>query len=188
MSNVEIAVTRLPHNADLPLPAYETAQSAGMDLAAAIDGPVTLAPGARDMIPTGLAIALPAGYGNPGPAAVRTSRKERCDGPQYARHRGCRLSRRSEGHPDQPRRRGFCDRTRHADRANGDRPGNQAVFSKSSLFRKQTGAPADSVRPEPEWQARWIFPKIRYSVTPGISSCPKSAVPGSRNCWKPGSW
>ena len=62
MSNVEIAVTRLPHNADLPLPAYETAQSAGMDLAAAIDGPVTLAPGARDMIPTGLAIALPAGY------------------------------------------------------------------------------------------------------------------------------
>ena len=42
MSNVEIAVTRLPHNADLPLPAYETAQSAGMDLAAAIDGPVTL--------------------------------------------------------------------------------------------------------------------------------------------------
>ena len=49
MSNVEIAVTRLPHNADLPLPAYETAQSAGMDLAAAIDGPVTLARGARDI-------------------------------------------------------------------------------------------------------------------------------------------
>ena len=62
MSNVEIAVTRLPHNADLPLPRYETAQSAGMDLAAAIDSPLTLAPGARDMIPTGLAIALPAGY------------------------------------------------------------------------------------------------------------------------------
>lgn len=62
MTQVEIAVTRLPHNTDLPLPAYETAQSAGMDLAAAIDAPVTLAPGARAMVPTGLAIALPAGY------------------------------------------------------------------------------------------------------------------------------
>lgn len=62
MTQVEIAVTRLPHNADLPLPAYETAQSAGMDLAAAIDAPVTLAPGGRAMVPTGLAIALPAGY------------------------------------------------------------------------------------------------------------------------------
>lgn len=62
MTQVEIAITRLPHNADLPLPAYETAQSAGMDLAAAIETPVTLAPGERAMVPTGLAIALPAGY------------------------------------------------------------------------------------------------------------------------------
>ncbi|MDE0796759.1 MAG: dUTP diphosphatase [Alphaproteobacteria bacterium] len=62
MTQVEIAVSRLPHNTDLPLPAYETAQSAGMDLAAAIDAPVTLAPGGRAMVPTGLAIALPAGY------------------------------------------------------------------------------------------------------------------------------
>ena len=59
---VEIAVTRLPHNADLPLPAYETAQSVGMDLAAAIDAPVTLTPGGRVIVPTGIAIALPAGY------------------------------------------------------------------------------------------------------------------------------
>jgi dUTP pyrophosphatase len=62
MTQVEIAVTRLPHNADLPLPAYETTQSAGMDLAAAINAPMTLAPGKRAMVPTGLAIALPAGY------------------------------------------------------------------------------------------------------------------------------
>jgi dUTP pyrophosphatase len=62
VNTVEIAVTRLPHNPDLPLPAYETEQSAGMDLAAAIDAPTILAPGARDMIPTGLAIALPPGY------------------------------------------------------------------------------------------------------------------------------
>lgn len=62
MTQVEIAVTRLPHNADLPLPAYETTLSAGMDLAAAINAPMTLAPGKRAMVPTGLAIALPAGY------------------------------------------------------------------------------------------------------------------------------
>jgi len=62
MTQVEIAVTRLPHNADLPLPAYETVQSAGMDLAAAIDVPMTLSPGERTIVPTGLAIALPAGY------------------------------------------------------------------------------------------------------------------------------
>lgn len=59
-----IKVRRLPHNADLPLPAYETAQSAGMDLRAAVaeDAPVTLQPGARALIPTGLAIALPPGF------------------------------------------------------------------------------------------------------------------------------
>ncbi|PPR10782.1 MAG: Deoxyuridine 5'-triphosphate nucleotidohydrolase [Alphaproteobacteria bacterium MarineAlpha11_Bin1] len=62
MNTVEIAVTRLPHNADLPLPMYETAQSAGMDVPAAVDLPVSLAPGKRAMIPTGLALALPSGY------------------------------------------------------------------------------------------------------------------------------
>jgi dUTP pyrophosphatase len=64
LSMPNIAVTRLAHNADLPLPAYETAGSAGMDLRAAVaeDAPVTLRPGARDMIPTGLAIALPEGF------------------------------------------------------------------------------------------------------------------------------
>lgn len=62
--SLTIKVRRLPHNADLPLPAYETEQSAGMDLRAAVaeDAPVTLAPGARGLIPTGLSIALPPGY------------------------------------------------------------------------------------------------------------------------------
>mgnify|MGYP000190267886 CR=1 FL=1 len=59
-----IKVTRLAHNADLPLPAYETVGAAGMDLRAAVEAeaPVTLRPGARDMIPTGLAMALPEGF------------------------------------------------------------------------------------------------------------------------------
>ena len=59
---LNVAVQRLPHGADLPLPAYATAQSAGLDLMAAIDAEIVLSPGARQLIPTGLAIALPAGF------------------------------------------------------------------------------------------------------------------------------
>ena len=61
---VEVRIRRLPHAEGLPLPAYETAHAAGMDLRAAVDeaAPLTLAPGARAMVPTGLAIALPEGF------------------------------------------------------------------------------------------------------------------------------
>ena len=62
MVELKVSVQRLPHGADLPLPAYATAQSAGLDLMAAVEADVTLAPGARQLIPTGLSIALPAGY------------------------------------------------------------------------------------------------------------------------------
>ncbi|RYY95058.1 MAG: dUTP diphosphatase [Alphaproteobacteria bacterium] len=56
-----IRVVPLPHFEGLALPAYETADAAGMDLRAAVEdtAPVTLAPGHRAMIPTGLTIALP---------------------------------------------------------------------------------------------------------------------------------
>ena len=59
---VRVAVTRLPGAETLDLPAYETELAAGMDLAAAIAENLTLAPGARGLVPTGIAIALPAGY------------------------------------------------------------------------------------------------------------------------------
>jgi dUTP pyrophosphatase len=62
MSEIAVSVRRLPHAADLPLPAYATAQAAGLDLTAAIDQAVDLAPGERKLVPTGLQIALPAGY------------------------------------------------------------------------------------------------------------------------------
>ncbi len=62
MQTVAVAVRRLAHNRDLPLPAYETAQSAGMDLPAAVTDEVVLLPGERALIPTGLQIALPAGF------------------------------------------------------------------------------------------------------------------------------
>lgn len=58
----EVAITRLAHGADLALPAYATGHAAGMDLLAAVAAPVTLAPGARALIPTGIAIALPPGF------------------------------------------------------------------------------------------------------------------------------
>lgn len=59
---IAVSVIRLPHAADLPLPAYATPGSAGLDLQAAVSATVTLPPGARDAIPTGLAIALPDGW------------------------------------------------------------------------------------------------------------------------------
>ena len=62
MTSVSVSIQRLPHGGDLPLPAYETLHSAGMDLIAANVAPVTLAPGGRVLIPTGIAIALPEGY------------------------------------------------------------------------------------------------------------------------------
>ena len=57
-----IRVVRLPHGADLPLPAYATAGAAGMDLLAAVEADVVIAPGARALVPTGLSIALPPGH------------------------------------------------------------------------------------------------------------------------------
>jgi dUTP pyrophosphatase len=63
-TTVEVRAQRLPHGADLPLPQYQSAHAAGLDLMAAVpaDAPLTLAPGAHALVPTGLAIALPPGY------------------------------------------------------------------------------------------------------------------------------
>jgi dUTP pyrophosphatase len=60
----KIAIRRLPHAEGLPLPAYETPGSAGMDLRAAVpdDEPLVLKPGARLLAPTGLAMAIPQGF------------------------------------------------------------------------------------------------------------------------------
>jgi dUTP pyrophosphatase len=59
---VEVQVARLPHGDGLALPAYATAGAAGADLLAAVDRPVVLAPGKRETIPTGIALALPEGF------------------------------------------------------------------------------------------------------------------------------
>ena len=60
--SVAVAVRRLPHALEGPLPAYESALSAGVDLPAALDEDLVLVPGASTLVPTGLAIALDEGY------------------------------------------------------------------------------------------------------------------------------
>jgi len=61
MSRREVSLQRLPHGAGLALPDYATELSAGVDLLAAIEADVVLQPGERKLIPSGIAIALPAG-------------------------------------------------------------------------------------------------------------------------------
>jgi dUTP pyrophosphatase len=62
--SVTVQVQQLPHAEGLDLPAYQSAHAAGLDLLAAVpnEAPMILAPGHHAMIPTGLIIALPAGY------------------------------------------------------------------------------------------------------------------------------
>lgn len=62
MSTLKVSITQLPHGADLPLPAYATSHSAGMDLLAAVESDLVIKPGERVLVPSGIAIALPAGY------------------------------------------------------------------------------------------------------------------------------
>lgn len=57
-----VAIQKLPHGQGLPLPKYATSLSAGVDLLAAIAEPITLEPGEWQLIPSGVAIALPGGY------------------------------------------------------------------------------------------------------------------------------
>jgi len=59
---VRLELKRLPHGADLPLPAYQSDLAAGLDLLAAVDEPLVLSHGKRALVPTGLAMALPAGF------------------------------------------------------------------------------------------------------------------------------
>lgn len=64
MASTKLRIARLPHAEGLALPAYETSGAAGMDVRAALpeDAPVSLAPGARTLIPTGLKMVVPDGF------------------------------------------------------------------------------------------------------------------------------
>lgn len=62
MEPIKLFFKKLEHGLNLPLPEYESAQAAGMDIRAAVAEPVELKPGERALIPTGFKMALPAGY------------------------------------------------------------------------------------------------------------------------------
>ena len=64
MSDMQVLMMRLPHGEGLPLPSYQTAGAAGLDLLAAIPAAasLTLAVGGRALVPTGIAVAIPVGY------------------------------------------------------------------------------------------------------------------------------
>ncbi|MCB8838416.1 dUTP diphosphatase [Aurantimonas sp. VKM B-3413] len=62
MTAPTIRIARLPHGADIALPSYATEGAAGADLRAAISEELTLAPGARALVPTGLVFEIPQGY------------------------------------------------------------------------------------------------------------------------------
>jgi len=63
VNRIEVQIMRLPHGAGLPLPAYQSAAAAGLDLVAAVpvDEPITIPPGRYALVPTGIALALPPG-------------------------------------------------------------------------------------------------------------------------------
>ena len=62
MVKPKLLIRRLENNPDLPLPEYETKSAAGLDLPAAVSQDLTLDPGGHALIPTGLSVALPAGF------------------------------------------------------------------------------------------------------------------------------
>ena len=62
MAEIRVLVAVLPHGEGLGLPSYATPGAAGCDLRAAVEAPLTLAPGGRALVPTGIAIAVPEGY------------------------------------------------------------------------------------------------------------------------------
>jgi dUTP pyrophosphatase len=59
---IAVKFKRLPNGVGLPLPSRATERSAGLDLCAAVEGPVTLSPGERELIPTGFSVEIPTGY------------------------------------------------------------------------------------------------------------------------------
>ena len=62
MDKVEIKIKRISNSSDVDLPKYESEGSAGMDIRACVEKPIKLNPGEIKLIPTGLAVSIPAGY------------------------------------------------------------------------------------------------------------------------------
>ena len=151
---IPVPVKRLPHFEGLELPAYATEGAAGMDVLAAED--VTLAPGARHAVATGLAVAIPHGFRDPGAAALGPCAQAWGDRAQHARHYRFGLSRRIEGHHDQPRRHRLRDPARRPHCADSCSPRSRMrPGSRLTSSTRPSAARAASARPA-EW-CRWAI-------------------------------
>ncbi len=100
-ADVVVEVRRLPHGEGLALPAYQTEHAAGLDLLAAVAeaAPLTLAPGQRALVPTGLAIALPPGFEGQVRPRSGLALKHGITVLEFARHHRRGLSWRGQRHP-----------------------------------------------------------------------------------------
>ena len=166
---VEVRIMRLPHGADLPLPEYQSALAAGLDLLAAVpaEAPLELAPGARAAIPTGVAIALPPG--NEGQIRPRSGLALRhgvtvlnSPGTVDADYRG-ELQVILVNLGSEP----FVIQPRHAHRANGHRAGpTQPDLSKRAILTRPSGPPADLALPE----------RLRKNNDPGAAGINATSV------------
>ncbi len=78
MDRIEVEIKRLPGSEGLPLPGYMSDGASGMDLPAAVPEPVSIAPGAIELVPTGFAVAVPRGLRGPGAFAQRHGTQARC--------------------------------------------------------------------------------------------------------------
>ncbi len=93
MESVRVAIERLGGSEDLPLPRYMTEHAAGMDIVAAVEAQIVIAPGERALVPTGIAIALPEGYEAQIRPQERPGPEKRGDAREHAGHDRRRLPR-----------------------------------------------------------------------------------------------
>ena len=183
------AISRLPHGEGLPLPAYETAQAAGMDLRAAVpeDEPLTLRPAlAARSRPASPSPCRPGFEGQVRPRSGLAAQARR-HLPQHARHHRRRLSRRGEGDPDQPRRaEAFVIRRGERIAQLVIAPVVRARVAEAEASTKRRAATAASARREGDrysvplvaspisWQANRVASEQWWSRLLGNQVCPRA--------------
>ena len=114
--SIDVRIVRLPHGADLPLPAYQSALAAGLDLVAAVpaDAPIQIAPGARALDSHRRRDCVAAGSRGAGPAALGARATPWRHGSELTGHDRRRLSRGNTNHPCKSRIGALCNQSRNA--------------------------------------------------------------------------
>ncbi len=176
---INVEIQRLPHAEGLALPAYQTAHAAGLDLQAAVseDKPLTLLPGQRALVPTGLMIAVPPGHEAQVRAALGAGAQARRHRPQLTGHGGRRLSWRSFSAFDQSRRRAVhdparrahspaCHRRRDAGKSGGSRiAAGHGSRQRRVWFHREVDSSLAEDRIAPHRRARSHYFAARFTFT-----------------------